>query len=184
MERCLRRIVPFEILIEIIDDAGIDKVNGSGETRNDSQNRLDQSGFADTIEPFQNNFLPVTHRKRHGRKQRRLVSDRKSADGQSRCGQKLNIREFEMCLQIVGRRIDSFKLIQTFLARFGHRRPRSGLVLSDIGLVLFDLASLFLIGFELHGLFFFFLPDCFPEAASIFCDLAKCNVDDRIGDSL
>ena len=66
----------------------------------------------------------------------------------------------------------------------GHRRPRSGLVLSDIGLVLFDLASLFLIGFELHGLFFFFLLDCFPEAASVFCDLAKCNVDDRVGDSL
>ena len=26
--------------------------------------------------------------------------------------------------------------------------------------------------------------DCFPEAASVFCDLAKCNVDDRVGDSL
>ena len=28
-------------------------------------------------------------------------------------------------------------------------------------------------------LFFFFLLDCFPEAASVFCDLAKCNVDDN-----
>ena len=93
-----------------------------------------------------------------------------------------HVREVEMGLQIISRRIDPFQPVEHFFARLSQRRLRACLVLTNKALGFFNHHPLLFIFPFLGLLALFFLAHRLLETATVLGDLTKSDVDNRVGD--